>query len=263
MNCRKLAKIMPELAAGELDSWLADDAMKHLAECEACSTEYKKHRTDAEALSGPWEHLPVPDELALLQLPDYARQPRRWLVPVLASAVILLVVVCCATLLMGPAQDKHRGGINQTAIKQSTPKVKVTDVPDNQQTALQTRRVNVPGTPRPRAVAKHSRRAPVPSVRRNLQPGNQASVTEPLKPKPEQDAQVALPDDTQVVRTPAPPRVGPGQFVVGESSMEITRVDPSTGAVTIYREKRRISGVADDAQLIQYEPEISRNQKEL
>lgn len=100
-------------------------------------------------------------------------------------------------------------------------------------------------------------------MRRNLQPSNQASVREPLKPKAEQDAHVSSPDDQQALKTPDAPRMAPGQFVFGESSMEITRVDPSTGAVTIYREKRRISGGSDDAQLIQYEPEISRNQKEL
>lgn len=73
MNCRELAKIMPELAAGELDSWLADDALKHLAECKACSTKYQKYKADAEALWGPWEHLTVPDELAVLQLPEYVK----------------------------------------------------------------------------------------------------------------------------------------------------------------------------------------------
>lgn len=100
MNCRALAKLLPELAAGELDEKRAAEAREHMAGCSACAQEFRKYEVALRALSAPRQMAAVPEALAFLNLPEKARKP--WLRPAwaaFAAAVLLLAAILTLPLL--------------------------------------------------------------------------------------------------------------------------------------------------------------------
>jgi len=123
MNCRKLAKLMPELAAGELDERLSAEAMEHVAGCSSCARELKGYEEALEALSASREMVAVPPGLETLRLPEAA--PRLWLRPAMASvgaAVLLLLALLTLPLL---APDKPEAPVPVVVRQQTPPPPKV------------------------------------------------------------------------------------------------------------------------------------------
>ena len=106
MNCRALAKLMPELAAGELDERRAADAQAHIAGCSSCAEQLKRFEEALEALSAPREMVGVPAALDVLRLPEETRRP--WLRPAVASmgAAILLLAAILTLPLFSPKIPK-------------------------------------------------------------------------------------------------------------------------------------------------------------
>lgn len=91
MNCKGLAKILPELVAGELDERIVRKAEEHLRVCPICASERAAYEEALSALCAPRPMVEVPDALATLELPEvYAR--KTWLRPVFASAAMAAVL---------------------------------------------------------------------------------------------------------------------------------------------------------------------------
>jgi hypothetical protein len=106
VNCKALAKLMPELAAGELDERRAADAQAHIAGCSSCAEQLKRFEEALEALSAPREMVGVPVALDVLRLPEETRRP--WLRPALASmgAAALLLAAILTLPLFSPKMPK-------------------------------------------------------------------------------------------------------------------------------------------------------------
>jgi hypothetical protein len=105
MNCRKLAKLMPELAAGELNNALTEEAQRHIAECPSCSDELSRYKNALSALSAPKTSVAVPDALAVLQIPD--ESPVRIFPRRLAFAGAALAAVICLIFMLLPIGRNH------------------------------------------------------------------------------------------------------------------------------------------------------------
>ncbi|HET6456252.1 MAG TPA: zf-HC2 domain-containing protein [Armatimonadota bacterium] len=106
MNCKALARIMPELAAGELNEKQAAEAREHITVCSSCAEELRSYEAALGALSAPREMLELPQGLEVLNLPEKARRPR--LRPALASvgAAALLLAAILTLPLFSPKMPK-------------------------------------------------------------------------------------------------------------------------------------------------------------
>ncbi|MCX6376527.1 MAG: hypothetical protein NTU88_10925, partial [Armatimonadetes bacterium] len=87
MNCKGLAKVLPELVAGELDERIVRKAEEHIRVCPICASERAAYEEALSALSITRPMVEVPDALATLELPE-VYVTRRWLRPVFASAAM-------------------------------------------------------------------------------------------------------------------------------------------------------------------------------
>jgi len=91
MNCKGLAKVLPELVAGELDERTARNAEEHIRVCPICASERAAYEEALSALCAPRQMVEVPDALATLELPEvYVR--KTWMRPVFASAAMAAIV---------------------------------------------------------------------------------------------------------------------------------------------------------------------------
>lgn len=102
MNCRSVSKILPGLAASELDTATAGRAMEHIAGCAFCSRELAGYERTLTLLAEPRPMTEPPPTLDMLRLPD--ARPRPVFRPVLAAmaAGILLLALCIPWLLRKP-----------------------------------------------------------------------------------------------------------------------------------------------------------------
>lgn len=112
MNCRSLAKIMPELAAGELSESVDAEAMEHVKDCQGCYAKLEHYQALLSALSKPRDQMEAPESLSFFTIP--VKQSRRWvpskrILALAASVVFIIVAVALARLPHTPRQ--------QTAVK--------------------------------------------------------------------------------------------------------------------------------------------------
>jgi hypothetical protein len=217
MNCRMLANIMPELAAGELDEPLARATREHLAQCQVCAEDYRKCVTALAALSGPWEHAPVPRELDVLRLQEPPARLRAWLVSAAAVAVLLLALVLAPRVFVKPPPAGTRVAAKPHATNAAAPQTAATEQP--KRVAPEPKKPQY--SPAPSAAAK-KRAMPRPPryprwrlvAQRRHSPANKV-----LAPPPG-------PGAVKSTTAAAPPV---------EPSIEIESTDHATGRVTIYR----------------------------
>lgn len=122
MNCKALARIMPELVAGELDDKKAAEAREHIAACAACADEFRRFEGALGALSARHEMVEVPEALDVLRLPEKVRRP--WLRPALASfgAAMLLLAAILTLPLFYAEKPKTRA---HTIVEQIPPKPQI------------------------------------------------------------------------------------------------------------------------------------------
>lgn len=91
MNCKGLAKVLPELVAGELDEKTVRRAEEHIRACPICASERAAYEEALFALCAPRPMVEVPDALATLELPEvYVR--KTWMRPVFASAAMAAIL---------------------------------------------------------------------------------------------------------------------------------------------------------------------------
>jgi hypothetical protein len=91
MNCKGLAKVLPELVAGELDERIVRKAEEHIRVCPICASERAAYEEALSALCAPRPMVEVPDALATLELPEvYVR--KTWVRPVFASVAMAAVL---------------------------------------------------------------------------------------------------------------------------------------------------------------------------
>lgn len=118
MNCRSLAKIMPELAAGELSGSVDAEAMEHVKDCQSCYAKLEHYQALLSALSKPRDQMEAPESLSFFTIP--VKQSRRWvsskrILALAASMVVLIVAVALVGLPHTPRQ--------QTAVKPPIKKI--------------------------------------------------------------------------------------------------------------------------------------------
>lgn len=97
MNCKRLAKYLPELVAGELDEKMTRLAEEHIRSCAACAAERAAYERALGALCNADAEVEVPAALDFLNIPDERPARRMWLQPAMATvalaAVLALVVL--------------------------------------------------------------------------------------------------------------------------------------------------------------------------
>lgn len=126
MNCRALARVLPELAAGELDEKRAAEAREHIAACSACAEELEEYQQALGALTACREMASVPEALNILDLPEKTR--RSWARPAPASmgaAILLLAIVLMLPLFLSRKPETP----SRTTVRPVAPKVVIAHEP--------------------------------------------------------------------------------------------------------------------------------------
>jgi hypothetical protein len=229
MNCKKLTRIMPELASGELEGKIAEEAREHAKTCQICADELAKYERALSILAQPHEMVDLPAGFCLRHEPE--KQTR-----FIAWGKLGLAAAACALVLAVVWPSIH-------SKKPSKPVVASTK---NTKTDVR------PPTDRPDIEIKHSVIAPAPEapeVEKRVVSGssekkiNHRRLKHQRQPRPESpdlnkpSIPIEQPNEPQstehIAVLPTDQQPEPTENIVVVATVEMT--DPATGVTTRYR----------------------------
>lgn len=237
MNCRKIVKLLPELAAGEIDEQTARMADAHTGHCSSCAAELAAHKKALAALASPREMMEVPESLAVLMIPEAAvrRSTTRRAVAVCAVAVCIVLGFFAVSKLQQRPESKTKP--TQIIAKPVPSRIQkpVQQLPANDKRVAQSEEPTTPANrqiaakPRPyqqpKPVRKHvERQSSVPRQDRTAPPPQPELETQQPPVQPE-DVPVVV-EDTKPVIVVATRSIEP------PATIEVTSVDNVTGEWT-------------------------------
>lgn len=115
MRCKDVIRIMPELAAGEIDNIAAAEAMTHVDSCSTCKAQLEHFKRSMAVLARPKDAVATPSALDQLVLSDRNWHPFPYLRTATATiCLVALAAISLAFLHHKPMPD--RVAINQPVI---------------------------------------------------------------------------------------------------------------------------------------------------
>ena len=227
MNCRDLARILPELVSGELDERVARMAEDHISGCASCAAERAEYDVALGALARANSMAEVPPALDVLRIPEERAVRRAWLQPAFATlaaaAILALVFLMPQPFRRTPVTPTNPPKIERTQSEQPKTNVKQ-PTPGQAQRAKVVVAVGPRHNPRPIAKPGVSRPAPAKEKWYADSPGRAVSEAE----SPESSAIVVAFDF--------------GGDTPASSAMEIESTDPETGSVSVCNYSRDSEG---------------------